>query len=98
METDLVGRIPCALRRHATKGTRRHRAIFVTGEGAAPVLEERQFLGRFLHEVLDGVLVAQEVRTLDGVEAVEFKTVVLTGNRGRATFGGHGVASHRIDL
>ena len=40
----------------------------------------------------------EEVRALDGVEAVQLEVVVVARDRGGAAFGGHGMAPHRIDL
>jgi len=74
------------------------RAVVVAAPGAAPVLEQGQLLRRLLDEVLDDVLVAEEVRALHGVEAVQLEAVVLTRHRRRTALGRDRVAAHRINL
>jgi hypothetical protein len=58
----------------------------------------RELAGRLLHEVLDHVLVAEEVGSLDRVEGVVLERVVRASDRGRAALRGHRVAPHRVDL
>ncbi len=57
-----------------------------------------QFLGCFLDEVLDGVLVAQPVAAADRVVEVQIKAVVGLDHAGRPAFGCAGVAAHGVDL
>ena len=61
------------------------RAVLVAAPRAAPVLEQRQLLGRRLFdEVLGAVLVGQEVRALDGVVDVHLEAVVGRGTTAAA--------------
>jgi hypothetical protein len=98
VEADLVGGVPGALGAHAAERARGNGAVLVAAPRAAPVLEPDQLLGRLLHEVLDHVLVAEEVRALHGVEAVHLEVVVFARNGRRAAFCRDGVAAHRVDL
>ena len=52
---------------HAAEGALVDLALFGAGEGHAPMLQLENGLGRVAAEVLDGVLIAQPVRPLDGV-------------------------------
>jgi len=45
-------------------------AIFLAAPGAAPVFELEKFLGSFLDEGFDGVLIAEPVAAGDGVVGV----------------------------
>ena len=65
---------------------------------AAPVLEAGQFDRRLLNEVLDNVLFAQPVTATHGIVEVVVEAVVRTLDTRGATFGGDGMATHRIDL
>ena len=61
---------------HAAKGTLIDLAIFRAGERHAPVLQLVHSGGRVAAQVLDGVLIAQPVRPLDGVEHVPAPVVL----------------------
>ena len=62
------------------------------------MLQLDHFVGGVVDEVLDHVLLTQPVATGDGVVEVVFEGVVITDDACGATFGGHCVAAHRIDL
>jgi len=98
VKTDLVGRVPGPLGRHAAERARRNGPIFVAAPRAAPVFEQRQLPRRLLDEVLDDVLVAEKVGALDGVVTVHLEVVVVARNRRGTALRRNGVAAHRIDL
>jgi hypothetical protein len=53
----------------------------------------------FFHEHLHGVLIRDEVASLDGVVGVKVEAVVLRAHdRRRSALGGDGVAAHGVDL
>ena len=62
------------------------------------MLELHHLLVRVGHEVLDHVLFAQPVAAPNRVVEVMLQAVVRLRDRGRAAFGRHRVAAHRIDL
>jgi uncharacterized protein YheU (UPF0270 family) len=98
VEAGLVGGEPGTLLLHAAKRTHRDRAVGLAVPGATPVLKLQQFLGGFVDEVLDAVLVGKPVAPANGVVEVEVEAVVRLDHPGGATLGGAGVAAHRIDL
>jgi len=73
-------------------------AVFLAAPGAAPVFELEKFLGSFLDEGFDGVLIAEPVAAGDGVVGVFVERVVGFDDAGGAAFCGDGVAPHGIDL
>ncbi|MNI34616.1 hypothetical protein D3C73_886130 [compost metagenome] len=103
-----VGRRAGALRRrafavlggHATERTLVDLAFGGAAERHAVVLELDDRRNRFTAHVLDGVLVAQPVRTLDGVEEVVTPIVLahVAERSGDTALGGDGVRPGREDL
>src|SRR5262245_31556972 len=98
VEAGLVGGKPRAHLLHATEGPDCYAAVRLAAPRTAPVLQPEQFLGRFLDEHLDGILVAEPVAAGDSVIGVFVEGVVGTNNAGGAALGGDGVTPHRIDL
>ncbi len=68
--------------------------------GQSPVVEQQDFLGAGLDELIDDVLISEEVRALNGVPGVEVEVVALlfTENSGGAAFGADGVRPHELHL
>ena len=64
------------VQRLAAKGALVDFAIFGTGKGQASGLQFTHGLGRLLAHVVDGVLVAEPIRPLDGVVHVPFPVVL----------------------
>jgi hypothetical protein len=62
------------------------------------MFELQKFLGSFLDEGFDGVLIAEPVAAGDGVVSVLVERVVGFDDAGGAAFGGDSVAPHGIDL
>lgn len=83
------------LLRLATKSTLVDTAFLVSGKGHTVVLQLVDGLGRLLGHVVDGVLVTQPVRTLDGVVHVPVPVVLVHVSQRRidSALGGHGVGS-----
>ena len=98
MEAGLVGGEPGAFDLHAAERPHRDAAVGFAAPGTAPVLQLQQFQRRGVDEQLDGILVAEPVAAGDGVVEMVVQAVVVLDDAGRAAFGGHGVAAHRIDL
>ncbi|MNS91104.1 hypothetical protein D3C72_1251810 [compost metagenome] len=98
VETGLVCGEPGARDLHPAETADVGLAIRLAAPGAAPVLQLDHLVGGVVDEVLDHVLLTQPVATGDGVVEVVFEGVVITDDACGATFGGHGVAAHRIDL
>ena len=98
VEAGLVGGEPGAGDLHPAETAHVGLAIRFTAPGATPVLQLDHLVGGVVDEVLDYVLLTQPVTTGDGVVEVVFQGVVITDDACGATFGGHCVAAHRIDL
>jgi hypothetical protein len=98
VETGLVGGEPGALDLHAAEGA--HIDVPVRGAtpGATPVLELGQLFVAVGNEVFDHILLAQPVATTDGVVEMVLEAIGGQFHTCRAAFGGHGMATHRIDL
>ena len=79
-------------------GTDGDAAVGFAAPRTAPVLEAQELLGRFLHEGLDRILIAEPVAARDGVVGVLVEAVVGRDGAGGAALGGDGVAAHRVDL
>ena len=62
------------------------------------MLELQQLLGCFLHQIIDGILVAQPIAAADRVVEMMVETVVGLDNAGRTAFRRAGMTAHRIDL
>ena len=62
------------------------------------MLEAQELLGRFLHEGLDRILIAEPVAARDGVVRVLVETVVGRDGAGGAALRRDGVAAHRVHL
>jgi hypothetical protein len=73
-------------------------ALLVAVEGHPDVVEVHDLAGRLAAHDLDRVLVAEEVRALDGVEGVRAPVVGRIDRRVDAAGGGHGVRADRVDL
>ena len=71
-----VGHVVGAGGRRAAEGAGAELALLVAVEGHAQVLEVEHLVGRLAAHDLDGVLVAQVVRALDGVERVRLPRVL----------------------
>ena len=71
-----VGHVVGAGGRGAAEGAGAELALLVAVEGHAQVLEVEHLVGRLAAHDLDGVLVAQVVRALDGVERVRLPRVL----------------------
>jgi hypothetical protein len=93
-----VGHVVRARRRRAAEGAGAEQALGVAVEGDADVLEVQQLVGRVAAHDLDRVLVAQEVRALDGVVRVRLPRVLGLERRVDPARGGHRVRAHRVDL
>ena len=98
VEAHFVSGIPRSLGRHAAEGPSGDCAVVVPAPRATPVFKQSQFGRGSVDEVLDHILIAEEVRPLDGIEAMEFRVVIVSSDRRGAAFCGHRVAPHRIDL
>ena len=79
--------------RHAAEGALVDLALVGAREGHAPVLQFVHRRGGVAHHVLDGLLVAEPVRTLDGVVHVPAPIVLahVAQRSGDAALGRHGV-------
>ena len=88
------------VRRHAAERTLVDAAVFGARERQSVVLELDDRAGRFLAHELDGVLVAQPVRSLDGVVHVPAPVVLahVAERRADAALCGHGVTARREHL
>ena len=93
-----VGRVGGARVAGAAERPLGDRAVLVAAEGAAHVLEGDQVAGRLAGHDLDGVLVAEVVGALDGVEHVSFPGVVVAEGAVDAALGAAGMAAHRVHL
>ena len=71
-------------------------AVGLPAPRAPPVLELDQFLGCFLHESLDGVLIAEPGATTDRIVRVRFQAVLWTDRSRSAPLGSASVAAHRV--
>ena len=98
VEAGLVGGEPGALDLHAAEGAHVGVAVVAAAPRAAPVLDLHHLFVRVRDEVLDHVLLAQPVAARHGVVEMMLQAVVRLRDRGRAAFGRHRVAAHRIDL
>ena len=85
---------------HAAEGALIDAAVLGAREGHAVMLELVDRLGRLAAEIFDGVLIAQPVRALDGVEHVPAPIIGthIAERGGDAALGGDGVAAGREDL
>ena len=93
-----VGDVGGALHRGAAERAQVKLAGVVAVEGDADVLEVHHLAGRLAAHHLDRVLVAEEVRALDGVVGVR-APIVGDADRGVDAAGGrHRVRAHRVDL
>src|SRR6058998_133443 len=77
VEADLVRREHGALDGHPAERALAHPAVRIAGPGTAPVLELDDLLRTPRDEELDGVLVGEEVGSLDRVERVQFQGIVI---------------------
>ena len=93
-----VGDVVGARRRGPTEGPGAELALLVAVEGDAEVLEVEQLLRSRLAHDLDGVLVGQVVRALDGVEGVRLPAVVLLQRRVDPALRGVRVRADWVDL
>ncbi len=93
-----VGRVGGARIAGAAERPLGDRAVVVAAEGTAHVLERDQVARRLAGHDLDGVLVAEVVGALDGVEHVGFPGVVVAQGAVDAALGAAGVAAHRVHL
>jgi hypothetical protein len=84
--------------RGAAEGAGAELALLVAVEGHAEVLEIEDLLGRGLAHDLDGVLVTQVVRALDGVERVRLPAVLGIQRRVDAALRRVGVRADWVDL
>ena len=93
-----VGDVGGALLRGAAEGAQVELALLVAVKRDADVLEVHRLAGRLRAHDLDRVLVAEEVRALDGVVGV-LGPVVVDRDRGvDPAGGGDRVRAHRVDL
>ena len=98
VEADFVRREPSPLDRHPPEGSSGYRSVLVPTPRASPILKQGQFFRRLLDEVFDDVLIADEVRTLDGVESMQLEVVIIAGDRRSAALRRNGVTPHRVHL
>ena len=98
VEAGLVGGKPGPRNLHPTEGANVHLAIGLAAPRATPVFELDQLFGTVFDKVLYDVLLTEPVPAGDGIVKVVFQAVVITNDTGGSTFGGHRVATHRIDL
>jgi len=82
----------------AAEGALGYPAVLTPAEGGAHMLQLDDVLGRLLAEDLDGVLVAQVVAPLNGIEGVLLPRVVLPQGGVYPPLGCGRVAPDRIDL
>src|SRR5665213_713264 len=97
VEAGLVGGEPRAHLLHAAEWTDCYSTVGLAAPGASPMFKVEQFLGNFVAEVFDRVLVAQPVAAGTRVVAMFVDAVVLAGHARSAALGRDRVASHRID-
>ena len=93
-----VGHVGGALHGGAAEGAQVELARLVAVEGDPDVLEVQDLLGRLGAHDLDRVLVAEEVRALDGVVGVRAPVVVHADRGVDPAGGGHRVRADRVDL
>ena len=93
-----VGRVGGARKAGAAEGPLGDRAVVVAAEGAAHVLEGDQVARSLAGHDLDGVLVAEVIGTLDGVEHVRFPGVVVAQGAVDTALRAASVAAHRVHL
>jgi hypothetical protein len=93
-----VGHVVGARLGGAAEGARPEAALVVAVEGDAQVLEVQDLVGRLAAHDLDRVLVAQVVRSLDGVEGVRLPGVLGVERRVDPARRGVGVRAHGMDL
>ncbi len=98
VEAGLVGGEPRAHLLHSAERTNGDTAVGQAAPGASPMLEPQQFVGHFVDEGLDHVLVAEPIAARDGVVDVLLDGVVVTDYAGGAAFGRDRVAAHRVNL
>ncbi len=96
----LRGRAFAVLGGHATERALVDLALFGTAERHAVVFQFDDGRNRFAAHVLDGVLVTQPIRALDGVEEVVTPVVFahVAERGGNTALCGHGVRTGREDL
>ena len=83
----------------AAEGAGAEATFVVPVEDDAHVLQVDEFRPRLGAHILDGVLVAQVIAALDGVEGVVFPAVAAVGQGGvDAPLGGVGVAADGVNL
>ena len=93
-----VGDVGGALHRGAAERAQVQLAVLVAVEGDADVLEVHDLAGGLRAHDLDRVLVAEEVRALDGVVGVRAPVVGRVDRGVDAARGGHRVRAHGVDL
>ena len=98
VEAGLVRGKPRAHLFHAPEGAHGNPPVGLAAPRAAPVFEAEELLARFLYEGLDRILIAQPIAARNGVVGVLVEAVVRTDDTRRSTFGGDGVAAHRVHL
>src|SRR5579864_9157049 len=98
VEAGLVGGKPRAHLSHSSERTDCYTPVGLAAPGASPMFEPQQFVGHFVDEGLDHVLVAEPIAARDGVVDVLLDSVVIADYTGGAAFGRDRVAAHRVDL
>src|SRR5215813_9813521 len=98
VEAGLVGGEPRAFILHPAERPDRDAAVRLATPRAAPMLELQQLPGRLLDEEFNRVLVAHPISAGDRVVGVLIQCVAGFDHAGRAAFGRHGVAAHRVDF
>ncbi len=98
VKAGLVGGEPGPLDLHATESTHVDMAIRRPAPRTSPVLQLGQFFRAVRHKVVDDILLAQPVPAMNGVVEVILQTVGRLLDTGRAAFGSHRVAAHRINF
>ena len=98
VEAGLVRGEPRAGAAHASEAADVDVALRGAAPRATPPFELVHLGGGVLHEVLDGVLVAQPVAAGDGVVEVRLRRVLRVDDARGPALGGHRVRPHRVDL
>ena len=95
-----LGNALAVIRRHAAEGALINLAVFGSAEGQTVVLELDDRGNRFAAHILDGVLIAEPIRTFNGVVHVPAPVVRphIAERGGNTALRGHRVTSGRENL